>query len=102
MKVQREAGLKVAQRTAGRSFITRLIGERKTDDLSMWDADNAKGLFAEVETTEKGVYPDPVVYLWDAAAARLDVAAAAPSIKLAVSLCDYDPCSLVVAAIPLP
>jgi len=59
LKVQREAGLKVVGCREALIYHEELIDERKTQDLSAVDEDNAK-LFAKWSLPEKFSYPDPV------------------------------------------
>ncbi|HSW46566.1 MAG TPA: glycosyltransferase, partial [Phycisphaerae bacterium] len=59
LKVQRETGLKVIGCREALIYHEELIDERKSEDLGVWDADNAK-LFAKWHLPEKNTYPDPV------------------------------------------
>ena len=59
LKVQIEAGLKVIGCREAKVYHEELIDERKSEDLSIWDVDNAK-LFAKWNLPEKNSYPDPV------------------------------------------
>lgn len=58
LKVRREAGLKVVGCRRALVYHEELIDERKADDLSVWDEDNAR-LFAKWRLPEKDSYPDP-------------------------------------------
>ncbi len=58
LKVQVEAGLKVVGCREAKVYHEELIDERKSEDLNVWDADNAK-LFAKWSLPEKNSYPDP-------------------------------------------
>lgn len=58
LKVQIEAGLKVIGCREAKVFHEELIDQRKSQDLSVWDADNAK-LFAKWNLPAKNSYPDP-------------------------------------------
>lgn len=58
LKVQREAGLKVVGCRQALVYHEELIDERKSEDLGVWDEDNAK-LFAKWHLPGKDSYPDP-------------------------------------------
>ncbi len=58
LKVQIEAGLKVVGCREAKVYHEELIDERKSEDLNIWDVDNAK-LFAKWNLPEKNSYPDP-------------------------------------------
>lgn len=58
LKIEREAGLRVVGCREALVYHEELIDERKSADLSVADADNAK-LFAKWNLPEKFAYPDP-------------------------------------------
>ncbi|HVP09756.1 MAG TPA: glycosyltransferase family 2 protein [Phycisphaerae bacterium] len=73
LKVQRQAGLKVLGCRRALVFHEELIDDRKRDDMTIIEADNAK-LFAKWKLPERFSYPDPAPayqqMLLDRAAAR--------------------------------
>ena len=56
--MQRDAGLKVLGCREALVYHEELIDERKRDDMSVIDEDNAR-LFAKWALPEKFAYPDP-------------------------------------------
>ena len=58
LKVQREAGMAVLGCREALVYHEELIDDRKSQDLTVADADNAK-LFAKWKLPEKFSYPDP-------------------------------------------